>query len=177
MLDQLGCDYLLVNKRTGEMIPLDVTVKGDNKSNRLVDCQALNHDLNWHPPYDDSDKTGKHVPRDRTRFVMVVADELEWRNAVSARMNSLGCDESTALKRVQAESIEAAATALLATMQEKSRLNIFEHDLPPANITLPRAHRADPARHFVRNLRAIGMSSWALDLEQRYIQGHLKSTP
>jgi len=177
MLDQLGCDYLLVNKRTGEMIPLDVTVKGDNKSNRLVDCQALNPDLNWHPPYDELDTTGKHVPRDRTRFVMVVGDELEWRNAVSARMNRLGCDESTALKGVQAETIESAATALLATMQEKSRLNIFEHDLPPANINLPRTHRADPARQFVRNLRSIGMSSWALDLEQRYIQGHLKSTP
>ncbi len=37
LLDQLGCDYLMVNKKTGEYYPIDVTVKGHSKSSRLVD--------------------------------------------------------------------------------------------------------------------------------------------
>lgn len=169
LMDQLGCDYLLINKRTGEYHPLDVTVKGNNKSDRLVDCRGLNQGLDWFPPVNKDDKFGKHVPDDRKRWVMVVATDAEYEQAISEKRASSSIDYSTARKELENASEDSLSTAIMATLQERSPLSIFNHPLPPLSVTLPTQQRITAAQTFAKQLRSAGMDDWARDVDRRLV--------
>ncbi len=108
---------------------------------------------------------------------MVVADDNGWNEAVSLKRSLTGCDMSKAQKGLESDASESVATAMLATMQTPSRLNLFDQPLPPLDVNLTRAQRVDAAKVFVNQLRAVGMDSWARDLEGRLINGYLRSRP
>ena len=167
MLDQVGCDYLLVNKHTGEYYPLDVTVKGQNKAGRLVDCKAVNEKLTWEHPSVVGAKDGKVIPPDRSPWVMVVADEEAFRDAVHLKKQLTGADDLKAKNEVEVDAIKSVAVSVLATTQNPSGLNLYDNPLPslPANPT--KQDRFDQLDIFIKHLRAAGKVDWADDLDTR----------
>jgi hypothetical protein len=174
VLDQLGCDYLMVNKHTGEYHPLDVTIQGENRADRLVDCQSLNPQLTWSSVSADPSKNGKHMPSDRSRWAMSVPDEAAWEQAVSARMVSMKIDRRAAETLVESEARASTARAVVATLQTPSKLNLFEHPLPSLETNLDNNQRRTEAQKFVKQLYAVGLGGWARDIEQRLIHGYLR---
>ncbi len=166
VLDMLGCDYMLVNKRTGEYIPLDVTVHGINKTpGQLIDCRAMNPDLKW-----DEAKT---IPSDRKNWIMSVPDEKDWNNALFQSIKEAGGDSTAGREQLNRDAIEQISVAILATIQTPSRLNLVDHPLPNNLMSGWAPDRENACIAFSRNLERVGMHSWAADLNLRalrYIQ-------
>ncbi len=171
--DSVGCDYLLVNKFTGDYYPLDVTIKHSKKNrNNLVDCRALNDDLTWTPPVSEDDTHGKHVPRDRERFLLVLANSEDLRDAATSKIKAEKAKNIVeAEELVEQDRRESVATAVLATLQQPSRLNLFSHPLPDLSIGLPRIKKQNEVHRYANVLRTVGMNSWALDLDMRVAPG------
>jgi len=170
VLDKFGCDYLLINKRTGEYFPLDVTIHGIEKiPGQLVDCRAMNPHLKW-----DAAKT---IPSDREKWIMSVPSEKEWNDALFQSTKEASGDSKAGRTQLEQDAVEQISVALLATIQSPSRLNLIDHPLPQNLTTMVATDELAACTAFTRNLARAGMHRWATDLQLRavpYIQNQIQ---
>lgn len=168
ILDNVGCDYLLINKVTGEYYPLDFTIQGVNKTpDSLVDCRALNPNLTW---------STKQIPTDREKWILSVPEEKDWHDAEYERVKQSKGDHARGTAKLNRDAEEELAIAILATIQTPSRLNVIDHPLPPNMMSGLNQDKIVAAKAIVRNAQKAGMFSWANDLVNRLIIKHLKGT-
>lgn len=176
LLDQIGCDYLLVNKHTGEYYPLDVTIKGQDRTDRLVECQAQNTNLHWQPASAVGAKLGKMVPAERTPWVMSVVDDLTWGNLLfRAQQKSQGkiSDIKADLER---QTVDSTAVAVMSMLQTPSGLNLYDHPLPSFKTNLVSKQKQAELDLYVPILKNAGKLDWAKDIDTR-VRTFIKNNP
>lgn len=176
LLDQIGCDYLLVNKHTGEYYPLDVTIKGQDRTDRLVECQAQNTNLHWQPASAVGEKQGKMVPAERTPWVMSVVDDLTWGNLLfRAQQKSQGkiADIKADLER---QTVDSTAVAVMSMLQTPSGLNLYDHPLPSLKTDLVSKQKQHELDLYVPILKTAGKHAWAKDIDTR-VRTYIKNNP
>jgi hypothetical protein len=176
LLDQIGCDYLLINKHTGEYYPIDVTLKGLNRTDRLVECQAQNSNLEFKPVAIAGDKHGKSVPSDRTPWVMSVVDELTWENTLFQIQQKTKASQKVVKDALEEETKNRTAIAVAAMLQTPSGLNLYDHPLPQMNTGLNRQARLKELDMYVPILKNAGKIDWAKDIDTR-VRTYVKKNP
>lgn len=151
--DHAGCDYLLVNKETGEMYAIDMTERTMGlRNSRTADTKLTNRSLEF---------PGKNVPAERLNTVIGVADELTMENlAFRQMMNKKGLSRTEAENLVGMQEREELAEIIARTISEPSPLNVFNAALPAAGSAAPSRLVFDLAR-FQHGLEEIGFRNWA----------------
>ncbi len=165
--DHGGCDYLLVNRTTGEMYPIDVTENCKFvRHGRVVDSKLMNSSL-------VSEK-----PADRQQLVIAVPEDVEIENATDAEWAKLSSKvkdpmfEETVRNRQVAEIIGHM-------ISRPSRLNILDAQLPASEPGIHPSRQAYELWKFSTDLSRLGYPKWADSLEKaiKYLKSQDRNIP
>ena len=159
--DHAGCDYLLVNRTTGEMYPIDVTENCNFvRTGRVVDSKLMNSSL-------VSDK-----PADRQKMVIAVPKGFEIADATAAEWAKLSNNRN----------IDPMFTGIVRNRQigeiighmisRPSGLNILDAQLPACEPGIAPSRQAYELWKFSTDLRRLGYPGWADSLKNAI--GYLK---
>jgi hypothetical protein len=158
--DHAGGDFLLINRTTGEIIPLDSTLHGLNvKEGRLVDNKVTNPDLAW-----DSDK---YVSPERTNWLLCVVNPNVWNWRVLELSRASGVPSWGRAMDATREQFRQELTTIIAhEIANRSPLNVFGAMLPSTDADLPPSRTLYELWRFRAELeRQAGMHQWADDLK------------
>jgi hypothetical protein len=153
--DKAGCDYLLVNKGTGEMYAFDVTEKTITmRHGRIVDSILTDKNLVF-------DTSEKNIPLERKNTVIGAVPENIRDDMIYRLTDKEGLSEAAAKNRVKLAEQNQLAEVIAKTICQPSSLNIFETRLPSANPTSNPLVQVYELQKFQADLRQLGYDQWA----------------
>ena len=163
--DHAGCDYLLVNKSTGEFYAIDATERTMGmRTGRLVDTRMTNGNLEF---------PGKDVPLERKDFVIGVADQTSKDNLIFRAVNENNFSAKEAEAYVRELEQKQLAEIIATCISRPSPLNIFDTPLPSSNAALPASRVAYELWRYRTKLEEIGYSDWARSITRSI--GYIRS--
>ncbi len=156
--DQAGCDYLLVNKSSGEMYAFDVTQKVVNmRHGRTADSLLVNKNL----VFDTSEKS---IPTERKGTVIGAAGEGTINDMAYRLKNERGLSKADARREVDLAEEKQLAEIIATTISQPSQLNIFATRLPSANPFANLLVQQYELQQFQADLNNLGHDDWARTL-------------
>jgi hypothetical protein len=153
--DKAGCDYLLMHRLTGELIPFDTTLKGTNmRSGALIDSRLVNQSLQW------VDKT---VPAGREDWILAALDQNAWeRRVLETSRKGAGTTWTRALESTRAQLKEQLATIVAHAVSPHSRIDVFGAQVPSNDPTLPPSRQLYELWRFRAGLeQVVGLPEWS----------------
>lgn len=150
--DKAGCDYLLVNRNTGEMHPIDVTertLSASTRAGRIYDSPLTNTRL---------ELFGKDVPKERMNTVIGISDNATYAAVERSQRELHGShriDEQ--LRKLE---LEQLSEIIGQTICRPSDLHVLYSQLPSGK-DLPASRMAYELWRFRISLEKIGHTDWA----------------
>lgn len=153
--DNAGCDYLLMHRLTGELIPFDTTLKGTGmRSNALIDSRLVNPALQW---------TDKTVPIGREDWILAALDQRAWEQRVLETSRKGGSMTwSKAMEETRANLKNELATIIAHAVSPTAKLDVFGAQVPSNDPALPASRQLYELWRFRAGLEhAVGLPEWS----------------
>jgi len=139
--DRVGADYIIANKSTGEIYPIDVTIQGINlKAASLVESLGGHNGLRW----------GKYVPKERSEWVICAVDETVFGNRFGGDLAVLQNQEQLQLTRILGK-----------ILSKESPLNVLDSQLPISSASQHPTLTLTELLRFSRILEEKNMAEWS----------------